>query len=111
MLQAAGTSYTRENYFSALTGLPTVVGWEIHEWLWRGDYQQVRRRQQQVALIYQGERQEARRLLKKYRVRYILVGRFERQKYPRLDEDRWREWGKLVFEKGSLRIYRLNLAN
>jgi len=24
------------NEFSAYTGLPTIAGWWVHEWLWRG---------------------------------------------------------------------------
>ena len=36
ILEAVGESYTEFNRFSAYTGLPTVEGWTVHEWLWRG---------------------------------------------------------------------------
>jgi uncharacterized membrane protein len=35
MLEAWGESYTTFNRVSAYTGLPTVIGWRVHEWLWR----------------------------------------------------------------------------
>ncbi len=35
ILEACGDSYTDYNIISAYTGLPTVRGWFVHEWLWR----------------------------------------------------------------------------
>ncbi len=32
--EAQGLSYTDKNIISAYTGLPTVIGWQTHEWLW-----------------------------------------------------------------------------
>ena len=36
ILEAQGDSYTDFERISAYTGLPTVAGWWVHEWLWRG---------------------------------------------------------------------------
>ncbi|MEK9169613.1 MAG: DUF2298 domain-containing protein, partial [Patescibacteria group bacterium] len=36
ILEAQGDSYTDYERISAFTGLPTVAGWWVHEWLWRG---------------------------------------------------------------------------
>ena len=38
ILEAQGDSYTDFARISANTGLPTVLGWTVHEWLWRGSY-------------------------------------------------------------------------
>jgi len=108
-LEAAGESYTLDNRISATTGLPTVEGWLVHEWLWRGGYQIPARRQKEVELIYQGADDGlAHYLLLKYKVRYVVIGRQEHRRYSHLDEERFRRWGKLVFQSGSDRLYYLD---
>ena len=37
VLEANGDSYSDYERVSAMTGLPTVLGWYVHEWLWRGN--------------------------------------------------------------------------
>ena len=37
VLEANGDSYSEYERVSAMTGLPTVMGWYVHEWLWRND--------------------------------------------------------------------------
>lgn len=65
-----------------MTGLPTVLGWYVHEWLWRGDTGALNERAQEVEAIYTSTNQEeVKKLLEKYRVRYIFVGAREREKY------------------------------
>ncbi len=108
VLEAAGQSYTLDNRLSATTGFPTIEGWLIHEWLWRGGYQLPSQRQHEVEMIYQGKNLAlAHYLLLKYRVAYVLVGQREREKYPHLDEQRFRRWGKLVFQAGKSHLYQL----
>ena len=53
MLEAVGDSYTTFNQVSVSTGLPTVQGWIVHEWLWRGNYELPKNRQDDVSFIYQ----------------------------------------------------------
>ncbi len=52
MLEAVGDSYTTFNQVSAVTGLPTIQGWLVHEWLWRGGFDQPGSRRDEVSLIY-----------------------------------------------------------
>ena len=41
VLEASGDSYQDyDNRVSAMTGLPTVLGWYVHEWLWRNDLEE-----------------------------------------------------------------------
>ncbi len=37
VLEANGDSYTGFERVSASTGLPTILGWYVHEWLWRNN--------------------------------------------------------------------------
>ncbi len=109
VLEAAGDSYTFYNRVSAMTGLPTVEGWIVHEWLWRGGYKTPSERQKEVRMIFEGKDDEiARYLLKKYRVKYVFIGDLERKKYPQIKEARFKKWGKPVFASGSTRIYLLD---
>ena len=109
VLEAAGESYTLDDRISATTGLPTVEGWLVHEWLWRGGYQLPQQRQHEVELIYQGKDMPvAHYLILKYKVRYVVVGKREREKYPNLDEKRFQGWGKLVFKAGQTHLYLLD---
>jgi uncharacterized membrane protein len=52
MLEAVGDSYTTFNQVSSSTGLPTIQGWIVHEWLWRGGYDIPASRQMDVENIY-----------------------------------------------------------
>jgi len=38
ILEAQGDSYTDYGRVSVNTGLPTVMGWTVHEWFWRNSY-------------------------------------------------------------------------
>ena len=110
ILEAVGDSYTHYNHISAMTGLPTIEGWLVHEWLWRGGYDQPGSRAAEVEAIYQGEDESyARQLLQKYQVEYIIVGPLEREKYPNLNESRFFQWGEMVFSSGTTKVYRLDL--
>ncbi len=110
MLEAVGDSYTQYNQVSMATGLPTVEGWIVHEWLWRGGYDQPSQRSADVDKIYQSaDISEVRKLLQKYSVSYIFVGDKEREKYTSLNEKSFTDIGaKIVFESGQTRIYKLN---
>ncbi len=112
ILEAVGDSYTLYNHVSSMTGLPTVEGWLVHEWLWRGGYDQPGARSTEVEAIYQGEdEQYARNLLSKYKVQYVFLGDLEREKYPELGEERFAQWGKVIFSSGEVKIYYLDRLN
>ncbi|MBM3208796.1 hypothetical protein FJZ40_00685 [Candidatus Shapirobacteria bacterium] len=105
ILEAAGDSYTDYNQISMATGLPTIEGWLVHEWLWRGSFDEPGKRAGQVSQIYEGTSEQARALLDQYQVKYIIVGDLERKKYTKLDEDKFNSLGKVVFESGTTKIW------
>lgn len=108
MLEAVGDSYTTFNQVSTVTGLPTVEGWIVHEWLWRGGYDQPAARQADVLKIFESENlTEAKNLLQKYDVDYVFVGDKEREKYSKLNETTFSELGTIVFQSNQTKIYKL----
>lgn len=107
VLEAAGDSYTDFGRVSMATGLPTVQGWLVHEWLWRGSYDEPGKRVVDVELIYQSnDLSQTKTLLDKYQVSYVFVGTKEREKYQ-VSEDKFMSLGSLVFSKGNTKIYSL----
>ncbi len=107
--EAQGDSYTDFARISANTGLPTILGWTVHEWLWRGSYDKIAPRITDIKAIYQTpDITTAKKLLKKYDVSYVYIGDMERQKYPNLNEDKFRQLGTVIFQTGNTRIYKIN---
>lgn len=108
ILEANGESYTDYARVSANTGLPTVIGWPVHEWLWRGSYDEAGKRIPEVQTLYESTNvNQTKNLLKNYNIEYIFIGVLESQKYPNLDESKWSKLGKLVFETGNTKIYKV----
>lgn len=106
LVEADGDSYTDYERFSVFTGIPTPVGWAVHEWLWRGSYDAVSPRREDVRKMYESESiDETNALLDQYDVRYIVVGSLERQKFTNLAEWKFEELGRMVYQSGDTRIY------
>ncbi|MBI2031523.1 MAG: hypothetical protein HYT08_02800 [Candidatus Levybacteria bacterium] len=109
MLEAQGDSYTDFARISANTGLPTVLGWTVHEWLWRGTYDIPAPRITEVKTIYETpDINVAKKLINKYKILYIFIGNLEYQQYPSLNESKFKILGTLVYQNGSTKIYKIN---
>ncbi|MBU0619305.1 hypothetical protein KKD62_03665 [Patescibacteria group bacterium] len=108
ILEAVGESYTDYARVSVHTGLPTVLGWRVHEWLWRGSFDPVGQRTEEVKSIYQlSDLNQAKQLINQYQIEYIFIGTLEHQAYPQLNETALSQLGKKVFEQNNVRIYQL----
>lgn len=109
IVEAEGDSYTDISRFSVFLGWPTVVGWPVHEWTWRGSYDEVGKRRTDVIKIYTGsDAEEARALLNYYNVDYIIVGQIEKQRYDELlRTEKLRGLGNVIFERGQTFIIEL----
>jgi YYY domain-containing protein len=81
--EAVGGSYsTAHGRMATYTGYPTILGWDFHEVQWRGGWDLVIPRKQDVAELYcTGVWEQARALLDKYDVRYLVVGDVEYTTY------------------------------
>ncbi|MBP6993927.1 hypothetical protein KBB12_01670 [Candidatus Woesebacteria bacterium] len=102
ILEAQGDSYTDFDVISSYTGLPTVAGWWVHEWLWRGTSDVVGVRIPDIESIYQSENIDlTRRLLRKYKVEYVVIASNERQKYEanekKISEEKFTQLGTEVY--------------
>lgn len=109
IVEAPGDSYTTFNQVSMSTGLPTIQGWMVHEWLWRGGYDAPAARQAEVDKIYTfPDPYIVGTILKKYQIKYIFVGDKEYEKYPEINLENFINIGASeVFSSGRTRIYQL----
>ncbi len=109
ILEAQGDSYTDYARVSANTGLPTVLGWTVHEWLWRGAYDVPSPRIEEVKTLYETtDIQTAKRLIEKYKISYIFIGTLEYQKYPSLSEPKFQQLGDIAYQNQSTKIYKIS---
>ena len=112
VLEANGDSYSEYERVSAMTGLPTVMGWYVHEWLWRGDVADLNNRVEDVQTIYTStDESEVKELIEEYNVEYIFVGSCERNKYgDSLNSDTIKSLGEVVYQDSSSQTYIVKVA-
>jgi len=102
ILEAQGDSYTDYERISAFTGLPTVAGWWVHEWLWRGSSDVVGKRIPDIVTLYESnDIDKTKVLIKKYQIKYVVISRLEQQKYTNLNKEKWSKIGKLIFKSSN----------
>jgi len=88
ILEANGDSYTDYQRVSVMTGLPTLLGWHTHEWLWKSDPAILDYRATEIQTIYtSADEAEIRKLIDKYKIQYIYVGKLEREKFETNSDD------------------------
>ena len=111
MLEANGDSYSGYERVSAMTGLPTVLGWYVHEWLWRDDTADLNEKSADIESIYTSLDEEyVKELLEEYDVSYIFVGSKEREKYgDALNEEILNSLGEVVFQDEEYSTYILKV--
>jgi len=117
--EAYGESYSDFSLVSSYTGLPTIAGWDSHEYLWRfhgiphedGTLVQdpekesfhfdiLYPRHADIRKIYtSSDKEEVYTLLDTYSVSYLICGKLERTRFPELEEDFLQELGTVVFEE------------
>ncbi len=96
------------------TGLPTVLGWDSHQWLQRWEYRpMIEQRKLDIQTIYEtADFDLALRLLRQYDVDYIYLGDLERAYYqgPGLQKfDLMGDMGiSLVYTNERVTIYRVD---
>ena len=106
ILEASGGSYSYYGRVSALTGLPTVLGWDFHEYQWRGSYDEPAARKPDIDILYNSvDPAQTLTLLDKYDITYVYVGSLEREQYS---PDGLAKFGRLmdvVYQHGDVTIY------
>ncbi|QHQ62506.1 hypothetical protein Ana3638_18375 [Anaerocolumna sedimenticola] len=98
ILEANGDSYSDYERVSVATGLPTVLGWYVHEWLWRGNTEVIDKRAADIQNIYTSSDKElVKSLIDKYQIEYIYVGKCEMEKYETVNDTLLKSLGDVVF--------------
>ena len=107
VLEANGDSYSEYERVSAMTALPTIMGWYVHEWLWRGDLADLNAKIEEIKEIYTStDETRVKELLEEYNVSYIFVGSCERNKYGAdLNNDLLKGLGEVVFQDSEYPTY------
>jgi uncharacterized membrane protein len=112
ILEAQGDSYTDYDIVSAYTGMPTIAGWYVHQWLWRGNPDVVGKVIPSIETIYKShDTNETMQLLKKLHISYVIIGPNEQARYTGLYEDKFEALGQLIFESSNkkARVYKIPL--
>jgi YYY domain-containing protein len=103
--EAVGGAYSSYARISVYSGLPTVLGWQNHEGQWRGGYEEVGTRPQDIQQLYvTDDWQVARAILQRYQIRYVYVGDLEYQTYP-VSLEKFEKNLRVVFRSGSVVIF------
>ena len=125
--ESYGDSYTDSCIISAYTGLPTVFGWQTHEWLWRfhgvvnketdtleSDPEKdvwklyITPRHSDVDILYWSEYpDDIQSIIDKYQIEYIIIGDLERNRYGYDNSEVFSEVGSVVFQYEDLRVYKV----
>ncbi len=80
VLEAAGPEYSYGGRIATFSGRSTVIAWAGHELVWG---QPLGSREADVAAVYRSTDPIATRaLLRRYAVRFVVVGDYERETYP-----------------------------
>jgi uncharacterized membrane protein len=120
LAEAVGGSYTSAARMSTQSGLPTVLGWPGHEAQWRGGALEMGSRQDDLSQLYRTrDWNEARTILTRYNVRYIVVGQLEASTYRADDQKSLRGMDitkfqknlKVAYQNQGVTIYEVSPSN
>ncbi len=103
IVEAVGADYSYHGRISSMTGIPSVLGWQFHEYMWRGDTPPgwYGERAMDVRAIYE-QPERTISLMKKYVVDLLYVGETERESY----DVRLPSTGLIpVYSEGSVTVY------
>ena len=108
VLEAVGEDYSAFGHarMSTFTGRATVLGWPGHELQWDHD---AGSREEDVRRLYTTtDLVEARELIARYGVDYVVFGPIERTTYGDAGLEKWDELGEQVFERDGTTIWRID---
>ncbi len=110
ILEAPGSGYASYQYtsrISAMTGLPTLLGWGGHQSQWRGNYDEPARREPEIDLLFNtSDLQQTQQLLDKYNITYVYIGSLEREHYSPQGLNKFEKIMNPVFQQHDVIIYK-----
>jgi len=109
ILEAVGESYTEFARVSAFSGMSTILGWRVHEWLWRAGWDGPAARTLEVEKIYTDPTHpESRYYLHWYNIKYIVISSKEREAYKDIDVEGLLSLGEAVLTINNSYLIKLN---
>jgi uncharacterized membrane protein len=109
VLEGRSPVYRWGSRISIYTGLPTILGWDVHQGQQRAGYtSMIQERIADVERAYASTNpQETLGILRKYQVRYVVVGGLERKYYPASGLDKFRSMPglQLAYDVDGVQIY------
>jgi YYY domain-containing protein len=112
VLEGRSPVYRWGSRISIYTGLPTVLGWDVHQGQQRAGYSSmIQERITDVERAYGTVNSvETLGILRKYQVRYVVIGGLERAYYPLIGLDKFRTMPELglVYDADGVQIYEVH---
>jgi YYY domain-containing protein len=107
VLEAVGEDYSAFGHgrISTFTGRSTVLGWGGHELQW--DHQPGTREADVKTLYTTTDLAQARALIARYGIDYVVFGPIERTTYGDAGLAKWDALGEKVFDQGGTTVWRL----
>jgi len=108
IVEAVGESYSEYARISAFSGMPTILGWRVHEWLWRAGWDKPAMRTSEVEKIYlEPKSVQAQNYLNKYQIKYIVIGSKEYEAYPEMKTREILDLGEIVVSQNNHYLIKL----
>jgi hypothetical protein len=104
LVEGIGEAYSDAARMSAASGVPTVLGWNNHESVWRGAAigEELTERQAQVDRLFRcGNETVVRRIAGELGAGYLVVGSVERRLYPPAGLAAVERAGRIAFRSGQ----------
>lgn len=109
IVEAAGPDYSLYGRISAFTGLPTIIGWQGHEYQWRAnqfDESIFLQRPKDVDTIYSNlDPHQVLAMMAHYHAQYLYVGALEHVQYSNANLNRFASFMKIVYKAEGVTIY------
>jgi YYY domain-containing protein len=107
VLEAVGDDYSAFGHgrVSTFTGRATVLGWAGHEIQW--DHEPGTRAEDVRTLYTTEDLTQAREIIARYGIGYVVFGPIERTTYGDAGLEKWETLGERVFEQDGTTIWRL----
>jgi YYY domain-containing protein len=108
VLESVGDDYNAFGHarISTFTGLPTVLGWPGHELQWGHEHGS---RRADVERMYESPTTAgAEGLLRRYGIRWVVVGPLERTEYGDAGVAKWDRLGRRVYDRDGTTVWELS---
>lgn len=112
MVEAPGDSFGDAGRLSAMSGVPSLLGWRGHEWLWRGNISPVYARSDQIKAFYLSRSlRQACDFVEAESVTHVAIGTIEHQSFSGLDLSVLEQLGPAIVRSGASLLIEVDLKN